>query len=55
MTVLEIDDFLGKPLIVCPHQFKRCEHQFSCGDGAFLGCDCEECYKTKICNKEFEK
>ena len=55
MNVLEIHDFLGEPLIVCPHQFKKCEYQFSCGDGAFLGCDCDECYETKICNKEFYK
>jgi hypothetical protein len=55
MKVLIVDDFLGKPLIVCPYQFERCEYQFSCGDGAFLCCNCDECYETKICNKEFKK
>ena len=46
-----VDDFIGKPLIVCPHQFIKCEHHFSCGDGAFFGCRCEKCYKTKKCTK----
>jgi hypothetical protein len=55
MKVLEVDDFFGNPLIICPYQFENCEYQFSCGDGAFCGCKCDECYETKICNKEFNK
>ena len=49
--LLIIEDFLGKPLIVCPYQFKKCEHQFSIGDDALLSCECEECYETKKCIK----
>lgn len=52
MTDLKIiDDFFGNPLIVCPFQFEKCEHQFSMGDGAFLGCICDKCYETKKCVK----
>ena len=50
--LLIIEDFLGNPLIVCPYQFKKCEHQFSIGDGALLSCECEECYETKKCIKD---
>jgi len=46
-----INDFLGELLIVCPYQFKKCEHQFSIGDGALLSCEYKECYKTKKCIK----
>lgn len=51
MNTLEINNFFGQPLIICPNQSKKCEHQYPMGEGAFLGCICKECYKTKKCVK----
>lgn len=44
-----IVDWFGTKMIICPHQLKKCQHQFPAGDGAFLSCDCDECYETLIC------
>lgn len=51
MTELVVKDFFGEPLIICPTQSEKCEHQYPMGEGAFLGCTCKECYQTKICIK----